>query len=651
MMVCKASHNFILVTFSIILITVFYSTGHTEPKWLKEVIESAVDVKVDKKAPAIVIFDEERVIVSKNGKSKNRGRFAIKICTSSGISKGISRINIHSARKVKNLKGWLIKPNGQKIDLKKKDIVTIDLQNAAGYYGDSKTVVAKFSDVEVGDIIGYEYNVIENEPWCSYNHAFIFQADLPTLQSHFIVELPEGWTLNESCQNIDSISRTVNDNIYEWKFGSLPYRKEEPYMVDWTYINRRIDVSFFDPEKDNLHLFDDWGSVADWAFIKFSESIDIDSTIIKSVETIKSSSHSPTELIQGIAVYVRDQIRYVAVEIGEGRYKPREATRTLSNRFGDCKDKTTLMISMLKAAGVVASPVLAVIGDEIDAEFPSPYQFNHAIVAIKLDSSISQPSYLSASVNNWLYFDPTNPASSLGELPVPLYNSKVLRVSENNYELITLPPLIPEQYLRKYFAEARLGSDNSLTAQVSIIDYNRKGSNTKYHLKTESIKDQIKIYQKRFSRAMQNPRLSNFISSSGDDSSQVSFLLKADNYASEAGNMLMMSLDFFHAGQELGKLEDIRLHPITFGDPGLYKTEILWALPEGWQFDSEDSIIADCKIAELKSVSKLKEKTLDFNSSYKYLGGSIPSTEYKAGYEFIKKRKSARDIIAIINKK
>ena len=113
----------------------------------------------------------------------------------------------------------------------------------------------------------------------------------------------------------------------------------------------------------------------------------------------------------------------------------------------------------------------------------------------------------------------------------------------------------------------------------------------------------------------------------------------------------MMNLDFFHAGRKLGKLEDLRLHPITFETPSLYETEMHWTLPEGWQFDGEDSIIADCKIAELKSVSIISGNSLEFKSSYKYFGGSIPPSEYKNGYKFIKKRKSARDFIAIINKK
>jgi len=112
-----------------------------------------------------------------------------------------------------------------------------------------------------------------------------------------------------------------------------------------------------------------------------------------------------------------------------------------------------------------------------------------------------------------------------------------------------------------------------------------------------------------------------------------------------------MSLDFFQAGQKLGKLEDTRLHPITFGNPGLYKTEILWRLPVGWQFDGEDQITADCKIANLECNSNIKDSVLHFISRYEYSGGLISAIEYEDAYKFIKKRKSARDIIAIINKK
>ncbi|MBD3382285.1 MAG: hypothetical protein GF404_08825 [candidate division Zixibacteria bacterium] len=84
------------------------------------------------------------------------------------------------------------------------------------------------------------------------------------------------------------------------------------------------------------------------------------------LEEIRQGTSSSAELISRIADYVRDQIRYVAVAIDEGRFTPRFCSQTASNHYGDCKDKSALMVAMLKASGFNASPVLVAVNSEVD---------------------------------------------------------------------------------------------------------------------------------------------------------------------------------------------------------------------------------------------------------------------------------------------
>ena len=620
------------------------------PGWVEDAIASSRIVTVDSDAPAFVIYDEAETEIEKNGESKTHVRYSVKILNSLGLKHGILKCGVFTGLEIKSLKGWLIEATGEEQKLDKSDIAEIDFELAAGYYDDSRSLIASFDDVEAGDVIAYEYDIIESEYWSSYCEAFVFQSELPVLKSRFVLEIPKGWILNESGQNIDSVARTSEENRYAWEYGYLPYRPEEPYMPDWQYQNRVLVVSCHDPGKDNTLLFSNWEMVADWVRERFSEAIAKDPFIDEALVKIQSES-SDDQLLQAVADYVRKDIRYVAVEIGEGRFKPRKASATFTNKYGDCKDKATLMIALLRSAGFNASPVLTAVDDTVLDDFPSPFQFNHAIVAIRLDSLVSLPSYPQATVDGWLYFDPTHPGIPLGELPAKLYGARILRVSDDDFQLTTLPSISPDRYSRRYSADARLTENNSLNANVTITDFGLRSSGTAFELKLRPVQDLIKDQLRHFTGKLQNPRISDFTIDNNSDSCSVSFLLEADNYSSMSGGMMMLQADFFNDDNPKDKPKKVRQHPFTFGKARADITEINWTLPDGWKFDGElEQIDAKCDIADLMSRTVPSENGFNFKSEVNYLGGSIPAEKYNDAYKFLKKLKSSCGTTAIIIK-
>src|SRR5690349_12678225 len=99
-----------------------------------------------------------------------------------------------------------------------------------------------------------------------------------------------------------------------------------------------------------------------------------------------------------LASFVQREIRYVAVEVGIGGYEPHHAQATFKNRYGDCKDKVTLLSTMLSDIGVESYYVLINTSrGVVMPEFPSPRFFNHAIVAIRIPGE-AQPDVLPSSL-------------------------------------------------------------------------------------------------------------------------------------------------------------------------------------------------------------------------------------------------------------
>ncbi len=127
------------------------------------------------------------------------------------------------------------------------------------------------------------------------------------------------------------------------------------------------------------------------------------------------------ERIQAIGGYVQ-RIKYVAIEIDLARgggYKPHYATDVFSKQYGDCKDKANLMRAMLKQAGIDSYLVVIYAGDRnhVRREWPSPHQFNHAIIAIKVNEDVNAPSILQHStLGRLLIFDPTSSNTPVGDL-------------------------------------------------------------------------------------------------------------------------------------------------------------------------------------------------------------------------------------------
>ena len=61
---------------------------------------------------------------------------------------------------------------------------------------------------------------------------------------------------------------------------------------------------------------------------------------------------------QAITRFVRNEVSYLAIEFGHRAIIPKPALQTLNDRYGDCKDQSTLLCNMLRAAGIEARPAL-----------------------------------------------------------------------------------------------------------------------------------------------------------------------------------------------------------------------------------------------------------------------------------------------------
>ena len=164
-------------------------------------------------------------------------------------------------------------------------------------------------------------------------------------------------------------------------------------------------------------------------------------------------------------------MRYFAVEVGIGGYQPHAAGDVFHNRYGDCKDKATLVSAMLSAVGIHAA--LMMVDSErgvVDPDAPSLVG-NHMIAAIEVPKGYDSPQLHSVVTANtgrrYLIFDPTSEKTPFGQLEHELQGGYGILMEGADSQAIQLPVLDPALNSVRRTASFRLDADGVLKGTVT----------------------------------------------------------------------------------------------------------------------------------------------------------------------------------------
>jgi hypothetical protein len=172
-----------------------------------------------------------------------------------------------------------------------------------------------------------------------------------------------------------------------------------------------------------------WSDVVEWGRPLYKIPPKKSRLLEQEIDRIAAISQDPAERADAALTFVQDEVRYLGIEIGESTHLPSDPSKVMERRFGDCKDKALLLVTILSCLGIEAYPALVNLDllEYVDQMLPSAAAFNHVIVAIKLKEKL-------------FFVDPTqrsSPGSLLTLIP-PDYG-KVLILKEGENALSTLP--------------------------------------------------------------------------------------------------------------------------------------------------------------------------------------------------------------------
>jgi len=413
-----------------------------------------------KSAGAVILF-EATDMVDAGGDLETHFRRVVRILSPAGRSYASATVFYDGRSTLENFHGWSI-ADGTTRELRERDAIEATPTAWGELYNDQHVKLLQFADGS-GTVVAYEYQTKRNPE--SPQTIWDFQKDVPVLSTSFNLTVPAPWKTETHWFHYTPVASSLAAPQIAFQLKDVPAIETEPRMPAIEAVAGRVGVSIGTPEVRT------WGDIAQWFALLAESQCTPSADMQAKVAAIAPSAKPPLERIRAIAEYVQRDIRYVAIEIGIGGYQPHPAADVYKKQFGDCKDKVTLLRTMLRAAGFESHYVI-VNADRgvVDPEFATPYTFNHAIIAIRVPSAEGVYTTLDhPSAGKLLFFDPTSTSTPFGTLPAYEQQGRGLLVIGKAGELVTLPsePAQASQLRRK--AKLTLDANGVLSGDVEEV--------------------------------------------------------------------------------------------------------------------------------------------------------------------------------------
>lgn len=254
-----------------------------------------------------------------------------------------------------------------------------------GLYSGLVMAAILVDDLRVGDALEIAYTVSGNNPVFGgrYSDSASWDQGLPTELRRVTLLAPAdrriAWRL------VGDVAGTPVQPL-ESTAGGLRQLRWEGRGLPRTEIENAIPSDVLPARYLQFSEWGGWAEVSDWAQQLFAPAADSRAALAPVLAELGRKA-TPAERAAAALVWVQNEIRYVSLSLGESSHRPAAPALTLQRRYGDCKDKSLLLVELLRGLGITAEPVLVAsrVPQRLDRFLPSPTVFDHAIVRAELD--------------------------------------------------------------------------------------------------------------------------------------------------------------------------------------------------------------------------------------------------------------------------
>jgi tetratricopeptide (TPR) repeat protein len=347
------------------------------------------------------------------------------------------------------------KPDGSIVTTPPDNVQDLDAQitRDAPFYSDLREKHIAVKGLGKGDVLEYQVDwhptkaLIPGQFWFEYN----FDRAGVVLDERLEIKVPADRAVKfKGPPATQTIKTEGASRIYTWTSSRAPGEKET--QTDRQKIEAALGRA---PAPDvQLSSFHSWEEVGQWYWSLQKDRFEPSAAVREKAAELTKGLTNDSAKLQALYSFVSIRYRYIGIAFGIGRHQPHAADDVLSNNYGDCKDKHTLLAALLQASGITLYPALINSSRNLDPDVPSPAQFDHIIGYLPQGQTA-------------LWLDTTPEVGPIGYLVSPLRNKPALVMSgEKSAQLITTPSDLPFPSHETFKVEGKLGDDGTFEAHI-----------------------------------------------------------------------------------------------------------------------------------------------------------------------------------------
>jgi hypothetical protein len=278
------------------------------------------------------------------------------------------------------------KPSGEVIVTPADDAqeIAAPATESAPMYSDVRVKQLPIRSLTVGDTLEYQVTVHATDADAPGEHSFVtnFMTGIPVQEQTIELRVPLDFVANVTVKDEYPTSTDEgSERVYRWKHetaSEYPKKEEKDRSAPVEMVQE-----MFAPDIA-MSGFQSWAQMGAWYRGLTKNRAVPDAAIQAKADELTRGLTTDDAKVDAIYNYVSTQFRYIAVSFGIGRLQPHTAAEVFRNRYGDCKDKHTLLQAMLAAEKIEAEPVLIHSSMRLNPGLPIPSQFDHVITLVKL---------------------------------------------------------------------------------------------------------------------------------------------------------------------------------------------------------------------------------------------------------------------------
>ncbi|MAU71212.1 MAG: hypothetical protein CML04_03875 [Pseudozobellia sp.] len=488
------------------------------------------------------LLDETLLQLFPEGGGKSQVRYAVKITSDAGIE-SLKEVGLGLSGSYHITKSEIVKPTGKIVpaSVNGSDLV--------------------FSNLEIDDVIYIEYESSYSKTGRFYkDHVdyFQFESYHPIIKNSLKILVPKNHEFDTEIVNgeIDYSKRELDNYVlHEWGAANQkPMPQPENYMPSLSDLAKYIHMS----------TIGSWDDVAQWYADLVRPQMLINSDVKRAFESIFPEGYSAfSEDMRASRIYhyIMENFSYSYVGFRQSGYVPQKPSKTIKSRLGDCKDFSTLYVTLAQMAGLRAHLVLVLTSDYGENSMILPNQdFNHCIAKVFIDGKAQ---YLELTDNNLPFRSIPTSLEHATALDIPNKNFK--KVSSGIYRLdnIAHTPTVIESHMRY-----KIGKDDHELQVESIL----KGSIVSHYAgifkenNAEMLKNSIKEdFQGRMSEDFSLDSVYNVNYKRRAETLKYVSKLSVNEKLNQIGSMKVLSLPAINNAYNSSIIEDnVRNYPIDY---------------------------------------------------------------------------------------